>query len=193
MGLYNKRLYIKKLNNKIQSANLYTDKSNVRNNYLILKDDSNIIYVALDINGDIDLKINKNGNIFKMQNTNKYKMSELYPDICQTMTSLPNDTNWYSYMEQFNNLKSMFAGCYQLISIPQLDTSKVNNMSYMFENCSKLAMIPVLDVRSIASIEDLKDMIKSTKITNITFKNKRPDLQITPQLLGKSNVTIQYI
>ena len=67
MSLYSKKLHIKKPNGVIQIANLYTDKSDVGNNYLTLKDNNNIIYSVLDVNGDIDCKINKNNISYKIK------------------------------------------------------------------------------------------------------------------------------
>ena len=67
MSLYSKKLYIKKTNGSIQTANLYTDKSDVGNNYLTFRDGSNTIYSVLDVNGDIDCKINKNNVNYKIR------------------------------------------------------------------------------------------------------------------------------
>ena len=44
MSLYNKKLHVKKPNNQIQTANLYTDKNDVGNNYLTFRDGGNTIY-----------------------------------------------------------------------------------------------------------------------------------------------------
>lgn len=69
MSLYSKKLHIKKPNNQIQIANLYTDKNDVGSNYLTLNDNNNIVYVPLINNGDVDCKINKNNQIFKVNST----------------------------------------------------------------------------------------------------------------------------
>lgn len=66
MSLYSKKLHIKKPNNQIQIANLYTDKNDVGSNYLTLNDNNNIVYVPLMNNGDIDCKVKKNNQIFKV-------------------------------------------------------------------------------------------------------------------------------
>lgn len=70
MSLYSKKLHIKKPNGVVQIANLYTDKSDVGNNYLTFRDGSNTIYSVLDVNGDIDCKISKNNISYKIRNTN---------------------------------------------------------------------------------------------------------------------------
>jgi len=80
MSIYHKKLYIKKTNGQIQSANLYTDKNEVGNEYIIVKDGNNSLYVPISNDGDIDCKIkNRNGikkimatakNVIKLLNTN---------------------------------------------------------------------------------------------------------------------------
>ena len=70
MGLYNKKLHIKNQNGIIQTANLYTDKTDVGSNYLTFKDGSNTVYSILDVNGDVNCKVNKRGNVFKINNAN---------------------------------------------------------------------------------------------------------------------------
>ena len=67
MSLYSKKLHIKKPNGVIQIANLYTDKSDVGNNYLTLNDNNNIVYSVLDVNGDVDCKVNKNNISYKIK------------------------------------------------------------------------------------------------------------------------------
>ena len=73
---------LKKPNGVIQTANLYTDKSDVGNNYLTLKDNNNIIYSVLDVNGDIDCKINKNNISYKIK-----KESSNVPTTKQSFTT----------------------------------------------------------------------------------------------------------
>ena len=82
MSLYSKKLHIKKPNGVIQIANLYTDKSDVGNNYLTLNDNNNIVYSALDVNGDIDCKVNKNNISYKIK-----KESSNVPTTKQSFTT----------------------------------------------------------------------------------------------------------
>lgn len=70
MSLYNKKLHIKKPNGVVQTANLYTDKNDVGNNYLTFRDGGNTIYSVLDVNGDIDCKIRKNNVNYKIRKEN---------------------------------------------------------------------------------------------------------------------------
>ena len=224
MSLYDKKLHIKKPNGVIQIANLYTDKSEVGNDYLTLKDGGGVVYAPLDVNGNItNIYVKKNGNVFRVKNivsTHTCEMSILYQYYFMEMTSVPNDRNWYSYTGQFHDLsymfhncfkltsippldtsnttvfRHMFKNCYSLTSIPQLDTSKAFCMDGMFENCHNLTTIPVLYIKNIESTERLEDIIRNTKVKHITFKGIDPGLlypPITPQLLGKPDVTIHYV
>ena len=70
MGLYSKKLHIKKQNGVVQTANLYTDKSDVGSNYLTFKDGGNTVFSILDVNGNIDCKISKNNISYKIKNAN---------------------------------------------------------------------------------------------------------------------------
>ena len=70
MSLYSKKLHIKKPNGVVQIANLYTDKSDVGNNYLTFRDGGNTVYSILDVNGDIDCKISKNNLNYKIRKEN---------------------------------------------------------------------------------------------------------------------------
>ena len=81
MSLYSKKLHIKKPNGVIQTANLYTDKSDVGNNYLTFKDGGNTIYSVLDVNGDIDCKINKNNINYKIKKENVVNVPSIKQDF----------------------------------------------------------------------------------------------------------------
>ena len=70
MSLYSKKLHIKKPNGVVQTANLYTDKNDVGNNYLTFRDSSNTVFSILDVNGDIDCKISKNNINYKIRKEN---------------------------------------------------------------------------------------------------------------------------
>ena len=96
MGLYSKKLHIKKPNGVVQIANLYTDKSDVGNNYLTFRDGSNTIYSILDVNGDIDCKINKNNVNYKIRKENtivpNYKVI-ITNKYSQSYFTIPNGVN----------------------------------------------------------------------------------------------------
>ena len=96
MGLYGKKLHIKKPNGVVQTANLYTDKSDVGNNYLTFRDGGNTIYSVLDVNGDIDCKINKNNVNYKIRKENtivpNYKVI-IANKYSQSYFTIPNGVN----------------------------------------------------------------------------------------------------
>lgn len=66
MSLYSKKLHIKKPNNQIQIANLYTDKNDVGSNYLTLNDNNNIVYSTANIrqNGSATINFTSNPQTF---------------------------------------------------------------------------------------------------------------------------------
>ena len=92
MSLYSKKLHIKKPNSVIQTANLYTDKSDVGNNYLTFRDGGNTIYSILDVNGDIDCKISKNNVSYKIKNAN-FTMPNYTVVPSQGYFTVPNGVN----------------------------------------------------------------------------------------------------
>ena len=75
--------------------------------------------------------------------SNVTDMSYMF-QFCYDLTSIPQlDTS------NVTNMSYMFSGCYDLTSIPQLDTSKVTNMNNIFGYCKKLTSIPRLDVSNV--------------------------------------------
>ena len=67
MSIYDKKLYIKKTDGTIQTANLYTDKSDVGDDYLTFKYNGNTVYAVLNSNGDIDFNVSYNHNLYKIK------------------------------------------------------------------------------------------------------------------------------
>ena len=91
MALYMKKLYIKKPNGVIQTANLYTDKSDIGTNYLTLKSGNDTIYSMLDINGDVDCKISKNNVSYKIKKENVINIPDFHTYInTPTTFTVPN-------------------------------------------------------------------------------------------------------
>ena len=71
---------------------------------------------------------------------------------CFNLTSVPQlDTSNVSKMN------SMFSGCVSLTSIPQLDTSNVTSMNQMFNGCSSLTSIPQLDTSNVIDVNRMFD------------------------------------
>ena len=111
-------------------------------------------------------------------NTSKVtNMGGIFSD-CENLISIPQlDTS------KVVNMNGMFLNCNKLTSIPQLDTSKVIDMRSMFSSCQKLTTIPTLDISSIPDADVMKNILRDTKVTSVTFKNKPAHLQIDSQLL----------
>ena len=127
MSLYSKKLHIKKPNGVVQTANLYTDKSDVGNNYLTFRDGGNTVYSILDVNGDIDCKINKNNINYKIKKenvvniipTNKSLMTPFSFTVPNGVTVLKamesnkqnmSHWNWYRYIKVVPNRTYNFLG-----------------------------------------------------------------------------------
>ena len=66
---------------------------------------------------------------------------------CYNLTTIPQiDTSSVTIME------SMFTNCFQLTTIPQIDTSSVTIMQGMFYSCSNLTTIPQIDTSSVTNM-----------------------------------------
>ena len=155
MSLYDKKLYIKKTDGNIQTANLYTDKSDVGDNYLTFKYNGNTVYAVLNSNGDIDFNVSYNHNLYKIKHeaiqwkTDEYRIFKLYPSTYDTMTELPNDRDWIEFVRYRKSLHSMFYSCSELTTIPLFDTSNVTNVEYMFRDCHNLIIVPLFNTSNV--------------------------------------------
>jgi len=110
--------------------------------------------------------------LFNTQNVKT--MYQMFVD-CKSLTSVPIFNT-----QNVTNMKCMFDWCTSLTSVPQFNTQNVTNMEWMFNNCSSLTSIPTFDIRNVKNITN---MLYHTKITEVTFKNKLQDLQITSEIL----------
>ena len=159
MSIYDKKLYIKKTDGNIQTANLYTDKTDVGDNYLTFKYNGNTVYAVLNTNGDIDFNVSYNHNLYKIKNTfeivwktDEYRMSKLYPSTYQTMTELPNDRDWIEFVKYRKDLNFMFFDCNALTIVPLFDTHNVTNMMSMFVDCNALTTVPLFDTQNVTNM-----------------------------------------
>lgn len=78
-----------------------------------------------------------------------YHLFEDYKGISVDDLIQPNDT------ENVTTVSSMFTGCSNLTTIPQLNTGKVTNMYGMFHNCKALTTIPLLDTSSVTNMNNM--------------------------------------
>ena len=169
MSIYDKKLYIKKTDGNIQTANLYTDKSDVGDDYLTFKYNGNTVYAVLSNNGDIDFNVSYNHNLYKIKSnvivwkTDEYRIYQLYPSTYQTMTELPNDRDWIEFVKYRKNLYEMFRHCTNLTIVPQFDTSNVTYMMYMFQYCTNLTTVPLFDTQNVTNMDCMFQ-----KCTNLT-------------------------
>ena len=63
-----------------------------------------------------------------------------------------DDLIQYSDTENVTNMGSMFNGCKNLQTIPQLNTSNVTDMDGMFQRCENLQTIPQLDTSNVTGM-----------------------------------------
>ena len=158
MSIYDKKLYIKKTDGNIQTANLYTDKSDVGDDCLTFKYNGNTVYAVLSNNGDIDFNVSYNHNLYKIKSnvivwkTDEYRIYQLYPSTYQTMTELPNDRDWIEFVKYRKNLYEMFRHCTNLTIVPQFDTSNVTYMMYMFQYCTSLTTVPLFNTQNVINM-----------------------------------------
>ena len=108
-------------------------------------------------------------------------MISMFSD-CYNLTTIPQiDTSSVTIME------SMFTNCFQLTTIPQIDTSSVTNMSYMFYSCSSLA-----DLGGLMGLKCDIDL-SSCPLTHdsiLNVINKAADVTASPKTLtlGSTNL-----
>ena len=183
MSIYDKKLYIKKTNGNIQTANLYTDKNDVGDDYLTFKYNGNTVYVVLDTNGDIDCNVNYNHNLYKIKHeaiqwkTDEYMIFKLYPSTYQTMTELPNDRDWIEFVKYRKSLNNMFYTCSDLTIIPLFDTSNVIYMEYMFNYCTSLTTVPLLNTQNVIDMYNMFNNCTSLTIVPLFNTQKVSDMQ----------------
>ena len=161
MSIYDKKLYIKKTDGNIQTANLYTDKTDVGDNYLTFKYNGNTVYAVLNSNGDIDFNVSYNHNLYRIKSnvviwkTDEYRMSKLYPSTYMDITELPNDRDWVEFVRYRKNLHSMFQDCLSLTSVPEFDTTNVTDMGEMFYYCQNLMTLPLFDTTNVFNMSEM--------------------------------------
>jgi surface protein len=108
-------------------------------------------------------------------------------DFEPSFTSYATTTRW------------MFINCYQLRSIPPMDTANVTNMNSMFEACMTLTSLPPMDTSNVTNMEQtfsfcynleyVPVMTTTANVTNMKgmFRNSYKLRSIPP--MDTSNVT----
>ena len=80
---------------------------------------------------------------------NVNNMLTMFKD-CYNLTTIPALNT-----SRVTSMYSMFYGCTRLTSVPLFDTSKVTNMVSMFENCENLTSVPLFDTSNVTSISSM--------------------------------------
>ena len=96
------------------------------------------------------------------------------------------------------DMYSMFQNCYNLQTIPLIDTSNVTNMGYMFSGCRNLQTIPLIDTSNVTNMNlmfgacsslQAIPQLNTSNVTNMSYMFRNcSSLQTIPQL-NTSNVT----
>ena len=84
------------------------------------------------------------------------------------LTNVAGDTN--NVCSTLTDVRNMFSGCYELISVPQLDTSNCKFMSNMFRQNSKLEAVYGLDLSSVTDINSTTRLFASPATFNLLKK-----------------------
>lgn len=76
----------------------------------------------------------------------------------------------YNDTSNVEDMNSMFSGCSNLTTIPQLNTSKVKIMTAMFSNCSNLTTVK-LDTRNVTVMNQTFASCSNLTTIDITYMN----------------------
>lgn len=98
----------------------------------------------------------------------RYKMKDIYPEIYQTMTEVPDKLD----TKKLTTMREMFSGCESLKRIPSINTKKVTNMAFMFSDCQSITKIPYMDTSNVTDMGNLfNGCISLLEIPSIDTKN----------------------
>jgi len=99
------------------------------------------------------------------------------------------------------DMSYMFYGCYNLRSVPLLDTSSVTYMYGMFESCNNLQSVPLLDTSSVTAMSGMFSgctnlqsvpLLDTSSVTDMSYMfSGCNNLQSVP-LLDTSSVTAMH-
>ena len=139
-----------------------------------------------------NLPIYPKGELYKTINVNvipKINLQKAGLKLSRsTFTEVPE---WVDF-EGITDMSYMFEYCFNLQTIPQLDTSNVTNMSYMFSECSNLQTIPLIDTSKVTDMTNMFrycsklqaiPQIDTSKVTRMYYMfSNCSNLQTIPQL-----------
>lgn len=84
------------------------------------------------------------------------------------LTNVAEDTK--NVCSTLTDSRNMFSGCYELVSVPKLDTSNCKFMSNMFRQNSKLEAVYGLDLSSVTDINSTTRLFASPATFNLLKK-----------------------
>ena len=90
---------------------------------------------------------------------------------CKNLTTIPQMDTSNGHL-----MKNMFNNCSSLTTLPQMDTSRASNMSYMLAGCKKLTTIPQMDISNVTSTSSMFQ--NCTNLANLDLRNIKVNLQI---------------
>ena len=111
-----------------------------------------------------------------------------YKTFCYYYIKDLNNLIKYEDTSNVNNMNSMFSGCANLITAPNMDTSNVTDMGSMFADCTKLATIPEYNT---SNVTDMSAMYR--KCLSLTIAPNMDTSNVTNMssiYFGCSNLTI---
>jgi hypothetical protein len=113
-----------------------------------------------------------------------YRMSDLYPDIYETMERIPSPI--VIDRSQLHTMEEMFKNCFGLLNIQEFDTSKGRSLVRAMAGCTSLPKeFPwTLDLSGIEDIDGLVEMFEGSSVEKISVKN------VSDILRDKLGVTI---
>ena len=110
----------------------------------------------------------KNGvEIGSVQNVTNLSISQL-----QTRVTLYSDISNLSLNENITSLYMVFGGYYNLVTVPNFDTSNVINIYGMFYECSDLTTVPKFNTINATNMGAMfSDCLKLTTVPNLDTSN----------------------
>ena len=133
MAKTNTKICIKTRDGSIQTISLYSEKSDVlkngETNYLVVREGRGNwggLAALGDLNHPKASKLRYGNKAILMEVStkkiidlsDKYKMSDLYPSIYNTMEHIPDEENTEFVTGDRNSLESMFNSCLKLTTVP---------------------------------------------------------------------------
>ena len=141
-------------------------KTNLKTNYLLSEDSSEIILTNIDKVTDMSCMFKDCVDLYSCSDISKWNtksvtnMSKLFY-FCESLIEIPNISNWN--ISNVKNLSDFMTGC-KCISIPDFskwDTSSVEDMSYMFSNCINIPSLAGIENWDTSNVKNLSHIFEN--------------------------------